>query len=130
MRHVINLYQVYALSGSSLKLGLTGFFQALPFILFGLFGGAVADEFDRKKLIVITQAFNLLPGLALGILTATGAVWVWHIIIGVFAQGTNALGAVLAGAVAAMVGAPKAVLVGSALCVVMILAISQVIPQV
>jgi MFS family permease len=81
LRHVANYYQVYALSGSSLKLGLTGFFQALPFILFGLFGGAVADVFDRKKLILITQVLNILPGLALGILTATGAIQVWHIYV-------------------------------------------------
>lgn len=81
LRQVANFYQVYALSGSSLKLGLTGFFQAIPFILFGLFGGAVADVFDRKKLIAITQFLNILPGLALGLLTATGAIQVWHIYV-------------------------------------------------
>lgn len=81
LRQVVNYYQVYALSGSSLKLGLTGFFQALPFILFGLFGGAVADVFDRKKLIVITQFLSVLPGLALGILTQRGAIQVWHIYV-------------------------------------------------
>lgn len=81
MRYVANLYQVYALSGSSVKLGLTGFFQALPFLLFGLFGGVVADVFDRKKLIVITQVSNMLPGLALGVLTAMGAIQVWHIYV-------------------------------------------------
>ena len=81
LRHVANFYQVYAISGSSLKLGLTGLFQALPFILFGLFGGAVADAVDRKKLIVITRVFNILPGLALGLLTVTGAIQVWHIYV-------------------------------------------------
>jgi MFS family permease len=81
LRQVANFYQVYALSGSSLKLGLTGFFQAIPFIVFGLFGGAVADVFDRKKLIAITQVLNMLPGLALGVLTATGAIQVWHIYV-------------------------------------------------
>lgn len=79
MRHVANLYQVYELSGSALKLGLTGFFQAIPFIFFGLFGGLVADVFDRRKLIVVTQALNLLPSLALGILTTNGTIRVWHI---------------------------------------------------
>ena len=39
MRNVASLYQVYQLSGSSVQLGLAGFFQALPFIIFGLFGG-------------------------------------------------------------------------------------------
>ncbi|MEK7378617.1 MAG: hypothetical protein AABZ71_06910, partial [Candidatus Binatota bacterium] len=41
IRNVSNLYQVYELSGSSFQLGLTGFFQALPHIIFGLFAGTL-----------------------------------------------------------------------------------------
>ena len=63
IRHVSNLYQVYALSGSAFQLGLAGFFQALPFALFGLFAGAVADAVDRKKLILVTQSLNLVPSI-------------------------------------------------------------------
>jgi MFS family permease len=79
MRQVVNLYQVYALSGSPIQLGLTGLFQAAPFIVFGLLGGTMADVMDRKKLIIITQAVALIPAFGLGILTATGSVQVWHI---------------------------------------------------
>jgi len=79
MRNVASLYQVYQLSGSSVQLGLAGFFQALPFIIFGLFGGVLADASNRKKLIAITHTCNVLPGLALGILTITGDVQVWHV---------------------------------------------------
>ena len=81
VRNVSNLYQVYELSGSSFQLGLTGFFQALPHVIFGLFAGALADAFDRKKLIAITYGLHLVPSLALGFLTATGAIQVWHIYI-------------------------------------------------
>jgi MFS family permease len=69
MRNVASLYQVYHLSGSSVQLGLAGFFQAFPFIIFGLFGGVLADTLNRKKLIAITHTLNILPGVALGILT-------------------------------------------------------------
>ena len=79
MRNVASLYQVYQLSGSSVQLGLAGFFQAVPFIFFGLFGGVLADTYNRKKLILFTAAINLLPGLALGLLTISGVVQVWHI---------------------------------------------------
>jgi len=79
MRNVASLYQVYQLSGSSIQLGLTGFFQALPFIFFGLFGGVLADTLNRKKLILFTHTLNVLPGLALGFLTVSGEVTVWHI---------------------------------------------------
>ncbi|MCL0044174.1 MFS transporter [Dehalococcoidia bacterium] len=79
MKQVINLYQVYKLSGSPFQLGLTGVFMAIPFIVFGLIGGAMADVFDRKKIILTTQVLNIAPPLTLGILTATGVVQVWHI---------------------------------------------------
>jgi MFS family permease len=79
MRNVASLYQVYQLSGSSLQLGLTGFFQALPFIFFGLFGGVLADTYNRKRLIAITHTLNIIPGLSLGLLSVTGLIQVWHV---------------------------------------------------
>ena len=81
MRQVANLYQVYHLSGSSIKLGLTGFFQSLPFIIFGLVGGVLADTVDRKKIIMTAQFLNLVPAFALGLLTISGTIQVWHIYI-------------------------------------------------
>jgi MFS family permease len=81
MRNVTSLYHVYDLSGSSLQLGLTGFFQAIPFVCFGLLGGVLADTFNRKKMIISTQLLNIIPGVILGILTATGTIQVWHIYV-------------------------------------------------
>lgn len=93
MRNVASLYQVYQLSGSSLKLGLAGFFQALPFIIFGLFGGVLADTFNRKKLIVATHVCNVLPDLVLALLTITGHIQVWHIYtLNVLASSLQVLG--------------------------------------
>jgi MFS family permease len=79
IRNVASLYQVYEISGSSFQLGLTGFFQALPHVLFGLFAGVVADAFNRKKLLAVTYSLHLIPTLTLAFLTFTGAVQVWHI---------------------------------------------------
>ena len=79
MRNVASLYQVYQLSGSSLQLGITGFFQAIPFVFFGLLGGVLADTFNRKKMIVSTQLLNLIPGMGLALLTAMGTIQVWHV---------------------------------------------------
>lgn len=103
MRNVASLYQVYQLSGSSVQLGFTGFFQALPFIFFGLFGGVLADTLNRKRLMVITHAFNILPGLALALLTATGIIRVWHV---------NALN-VLAGALQVLGGPARQAIIPS-----------------
>ena len=81
VRNVTGIYQVYQLTGSPFQLGLTGFLQALPFVVFGLFAGAVADVFDRKKLLLATIFLQLVPSLTLGLLTATGAIQVWHIYV-------------------------------------------------
>jgi MFS family permease len=79
IRNVATLYQVYDISGSAFKLGLTGFLETLPFIVFGLYAGAVADAFDRKKLLMITMSLQVIPNLCLGLLTLTGVIQVWHI---------------------------------------------------
>jgi MFS family permease len=79
IRNVATLYQVYDISGSAFKLGLTGFLETLPFILFGLYAGAVADAFDRKKLLVASISLQIVPNLLLGLLTLFGVIQVWHI---------------------------------------------------
>ncbi|MFI9624597.1 MFS transporter [Streptomyces sp. NPDC052042] len=42
--------QVYDITGSAFSVGLIGFCSFLPLVVFGLYGGAVADTFDRRKL--------------------------------------------------------------------------------
>jgi MFS family permease len=93
IRNVATLYQVYDISGSAFKLGLTGFLETLPFILFGLFAGAVADAFDRKKLLIATISLQIVPNLMLGLLTLNGSIQVWHIytfgLLGAFVEVFN-----------------------------------------
>ncbi len=79
IRNVSTLYQVYDISGSAFNLGLTSFLETLPFIVFGLYAGAVADAFDRKKLLIATILLQLVPNLCLGFLTVSGGIRVWHI---------------------------------------------------
>lgn len=46
--------QIYAITGSSGMVGLTGVFGLVPLIVFGLWGGALADHFDRRRLLEVT----------------------------------------------------------------------------
>jgi MFS family permease len=80
MRQAQNFYQVYELSGSAFLLGLTGLAQGVPIFALGLFGGTLADFLDRKKILLITTFGNLLVAIALGVLTLTGLIQVWHIL--------------------------------------------------
>ncbi|MBW8766914.1 MAG: MFS transporter, partial [Geodermatophilales bacterium] len=49
-------YQVFALTGSSLLVGVTSIVALVPLIVFGLLGGAIADAMDRRRLMLITSA--------------------------------------------------------------------------
>ena len=82
MRQTQNFYQVYELSGSAFQLGLTGLAQGIPLFVVGLFGGTLADFVDRRKLLLLTIAGNFLVAAGLGFLTTTGAIRVWHVLVG------------------------------------------------
>ncbi|GGO90598.1 MFS transporter [Nocardioides phosphati] len=46
--------QIYADTGSSAYVGLTGLFGLVPLIVFGLWGGALADHFDRRRILQVS----------------------------------------------------------------------------
>ncbi|WP_238694397.1 MFS transporter [Nocardioides daphniae] len=60
-------YQVYALTGSNLMVGMIGLVELVPLVVFGLWGGALADHFDRRRLLITA-------GLAQAVLVAVLAV--------------------------------------------------------
>ncbi|WP_329129959.1 MFS transporter [Streptomyces sp. NBC_01476] len=59
--------QVYAITGSSFYVGLVGLCSLVPLIVFGLYGGAIADVVDRRKLGLITSSALTLLSLALAL---------------------------------------------------------------
>lgn len=54
--------------------------NALPGFLLSLPGGAMADVFDRRKLILVTQGLQLFVAAALGLLTLTGTITPWALL--------------------------------------------------
>src|ERR1041384_6982243 len=72
-------WQVYEITNSPFQLGLTGLFRALPIMILSLPGGVLADRVDRRRLLIATQSLAMLLALALGLLTSSGHVLVWHI---------------------------------------------------
>lgn len=51
--------QVYDLTGSTWSVGLVGLFGVVPLVLFGLYGGALVDAYDRRR-VILTTATGLL----------------------------------------------------------------------
>jgi MFS family permease len=76
-----NFYQVYALTGSVLQTGLVGAGQAVALLLLSPLGGAYADRLDRRKLLQWAQAASLVVAVALSVLTLTGRVEAWHVVL-------------------------------------------------
>jgi len=74
-------YLLYAITSSPLLLGLGGLVRGVPILALALFGGALADRIDRKRLLMFTQCAQVVTSLLLGALVATGAVQFWHIYV-------------------------------------------------
>ena len=81
-------YLLYAITSSPLLLGLGGLVRGVPILGLALFGGALADRIDRKRLLIFTQAAQVVTSLILGTLVATGTVQFWHIYVVGFVNST------------------------------------------
>ena len=75
----LGLY-VYRLTGSKAALGAVGLVSGLPITLLLLYGGAIADRGDKRRILFATQSLYALSAFALAVLAATGHARVWHIL--------------------------------------------------
>lgn len=73
--------QIYQLTGSSAWVGLTGLFGLVPLVVFGLWGGAIADAVDRRTLLLVTGSGIAASSLLLWVTSATGVGGVWLILV-------------------------------------------------
>src|SRR5262245_44549557 len=56
-------YQIYALTHAPLALGMLGLVEAIPAIGLVLFGGHVADRYNRRTIVLVTRAVSILAAL-------------------------------------------------------------------
>lgn len=76
--------QIYADTGSSGYVGLTGVFGLVPLVVFGLYGGALADRFDKRRLLMITTTGMILTTTLFAAQAFLGNTNVW-LLLGLFA---------------------------------------------
>jgi MFS family permease len=81
MTRIATSWLVYRLTGSALLLGAVGFAGQIPSFLLAPFAGVLVDRWNRHRLMVATQVLALLQSLGLAILTLTGIIQIWHIIL-------------------------------------------------
>lgn len=76
--------QIYSITRSSAYVGLTGVFGLVPLVVFGLWGGALADVFDRRSILRITTVGLIVTSAAFWVQAALGLENVW-LLLGLFA---------------------------------------------
>ncbi|MSQ15116.1 MAG: MFS transporter [Dehalococcoidia bacterium] len=89
MQQVALSWLIYQMTDSAFMLGAINGVGAIPFLIFGPWGGVAADRLDRKKLMLITQAYLLVFTLALGLLIVTEMLQVWHLFAFTFFTGVG-----------------------------------------
>jgi len=73
------LWHIRELTDQPIALGGIGLVRVLPIIVFSLVGGAIADVFDRRKVMFATQTIFILNATLLGWLTISGKIAIWNI---------------------------------------------------
>ncbi len=81
MQTVAQAWLVYELTHSELMLGIVGFAAAIPSLLVSPWGGVVVDRVNKRNLLVVTQASAMVLAFILAVLTFTGLVQVWMIVV-------------------------------------------------
>lgn len=76
--------QIYAITGSSGMVGLTGIFGLVPLVVMGLWGGALADAMDRRRLLEVTTFGLIATSAMFWVQAALGLGNVW-LLLGIFA---------------------------------------------
>ena len=87
MQSVAQSWLVLSMTGSAFYLGLIAFLADLPFMLFALVGGVVADRLDRRKLLLGSQYTQMACAFALTALLAAHHLRVWHMMAAVLVAG-------------------------------------------
>ena len=79
MQNVAQSWLVWHVSRSPVAIGVIAFFDTLPRLLVGAVGGAIADRFDRRRVLMITQALAMIQAITYWLLVQFDVIQLWHI---------------------------------------------------
>jgi MFS family permease len=81
MQQVAQAWLVLELTNDALWLGVVAAAQFVPVMILGLFGGVLADALPKRQTIFVTQAVMMTLAIILAVLTISGVVEVWMIVV-------------------------------------------------
>ena len=79
-----------SLTTSNFTLSLVQACTSLPMLALTMYGGTVADRFDKRKILIATQVVQLTLALAVGLLILAGRIHIWHLLTAAFLLGISA----------------------------------------
>lgn len=77
-QYYAQMWLIYSLTRSALLLGILGATRGAAMLLFGLYGGALADRMDRRTLLLLTESVALAVNATLGGMAISGAIELWQ----------------------------------------------------
>ena len=69
------------LTDKAIMLGMVNFAAGLPMIFLTMFGGSLADQYDKRWILIWTQVVQIVLALVIGALIFTRHIQIWHIIV-------------------------------------------------
>ncbi|HKA33306.1 MAG TPA: MFS transporter [Candidatus Binatia bacterium] len=87
MQNIAQAWLVWELTRSPVLLGVVGFFDTVPRLMFGALGGAIADRVDRRRLLMLTQALGMVQAFIYWFLVYFHFIAFWHIAVLAFFLG-------------------------------------------
>ncbi len=87
MQMIAEMWLVLSLTGSGVAVGVTTALQFLPMLIFGAWGGLIADRVPKRRLLLLTQGLHMIAPLTMLALAAEGALVPWMVFGLVFVRG-------------------------------------------
>jgi MFS family permease len=81
MQQIAMSWLVYRMTHSVFLLGVVGFLGQIPAFLLSPFAGVLIDRWDRYRMLVATQSLAMIQAFILALLTLTGMIAIWHIVL-------------------------------------------------
>ncbi len=88
MQNVAQSWLVWHVSRSPVAIGVVAFFDTLPRLLVGALGGAIADRFDRRRVLMITQTAAMVQAIIYWFAVQFDVIELWHIAVLAFFLGS------------------------------------------
>ncbi len=89
MEQVVRPLLILELTGSAVQVGLVISVRMIPQFVFGLLAGVIADRYDKRRVLMLSQAVTLSMHLTLALLILTGNIKIWEIFATAFISGAS-----------------------------------------